>query len=219
MKKLNVYVIIIAFGAILLSSGCTPFTKGKPIPSDLADKYAFLILDIQNDFMSKEGKLPVDPKQSNEIIKIINTLVVYFEQKNIDVVYIVNEFDKSDTIANWFRNNAAIKDTKGAELVSDLKLSTNNRFSKSHPDAFSNVDFDNYLRKKNITKLVIAGVFADQCVLSTVKGGVNRKFDVIVIADAIGAKNDRKREKAIESFKKLGVGVVTSDEIVQEIGR
>lgn len=215
--KLNIFRSIILIICLILLSGCSPYTKGEPIESNLPDKYSFLILDIQNDFMAKDGKLPISPIQSRDIINKINMLLSILTQSEVEVVYIGNEFKKSDTIANWFRNNAAIKGTDGAKLDSNLNIINNNYFSKSSPDAFSNKSFDQYLREQKISKLIIAGVFADQCVLSTVKGGLNRKYEVYVISDAIGAKNDSDIEKAIKAYKKLNAHTVTSEQIINKI--
>jgi nicotinamidase-related amidase len=53
--------------------------------------------------------------------------------------------------------------------------------------------------------------------LSTVKGGQNRKYEVYVISDAIGAKNDNDIEKALKAYKKLNVNTVTSEQIIDKI--
>ena len=208
--------ILLVF-ALVLFSGCSPHTEGEPIETNLPEKFCFLVVDIQNDFMAKDGKLPIEPKQSQNIINTINRLLPVFDKNKIEIIYIGNEFKETDTIANWFRNKAAIEGTEGAKLAPDLNIINNNYFIKSSADAFSNKSFDKYLREKKITKLIISGVFADQCILSTVKGGLNRKYEIYVISDGIGAKNDQNIKKALKAYKKLKVNIITSEQIINKI--
>jgi len=219
MKKRTSGILLMSTVVLLICAGCSPYTKGEAIRADLPEKYALLILDMQNDFLKPDGKLPIDRGQAPKILEAINRLLTYLPGKGIEVVYIGNEFSKSDTVANWFRNKAALQGTEGAELTEDLTLVNNSYFAKNQPDAFSNHAFDQYLRKKKVTKLLIAGVFADQCILSTVKGALQRKYGVYVIADAIGAKTDRDLDKALQKFNSMDVQVVTAEQVIKKIGQ
>ncbi len=207
---------LLIISLLFLLSSCSNYTKGEPIESKLPPKYAFLVIDIQNDFMSNTGKLPIGENQSTNIIKTINKLSPIFNQNKIETIYIENKFKKYDLIANWFRNNAALEGTDGEKLSPDLTIVNDKQFYKSSPDAFSNKIFDKYLRTKKITKLIVAGVFADQCVLSTIQGALNRKYGVYVISDAIGAKNDNDINKALKKYKELNVNIVTSQQITEK---
>ncbi|MBU0485352.1 MAG: cysteine hydrolase [Proteobacteria bacterium] len=202
---------------ISLLPACSPYTKGQPIQKDLPAKFAYLVIDIQEDFMNANGKLPIDQGQSPKIIKNINELLPIFEQQKIEIIYIGNEFNKSETIANWFRNNAAIAGSKGTQLAAGLKVLNHHYFPKNHPDAFSNQEFDQYLRKQNITGIIISGVFADQCVLSTVKGALNREYEVFLISGTLGAKTDENLNNALQKYHKLDVSIFTPEQIVNKI--
>ncbi len=215
--KRNFQILIWLISVVLFVTGCNPYNGGEPIQTGLPDKSAFIILDIQNDFMLPTGRLPIDQGQSSGIIRNINKLTAGFGKNHMDVIYIGNEFKESDTVANWFRNNSAIKGTEGAKLVAELNVINTNYFAKEHPDAFTNKLFDQFLRDRKITKLIIAGVFGDQCVLSTVKAALNRKFEVTIVSDAIGTKTDKKLANILETYKKIGVGVEKTDQLVSRV--
>lgn len=212
--QLSIYMIF-----LVLMTGCIPHTKGNPIESNIPEKYAFLIMDIQKDFMVPEGKLPVDSQQAQTILKTINTLLETVDVKAIEIVYVGNEFSHSDLIGNWFRNHAALKDEEGSQLDSRLKVINNIYFSKDQPDAFSNDDFDQYLRNKKVNKLIIAGVFADQCLLATARGAQQRGYKVIMLSDGVAAKNNENLQEALQKHKEGGTIVMSSEEFLRKLDR
>jgi len=201
-----------------LLHGCTPYTDGEPIKDGQPAKYGLLVLDMQNDFLRPDGKMPIAPGQAAGILNAVNGLLAFVAQNNIEAVYIGNEFNKSDRVANWFRNNAALAGTEGARLVDGLKIINQNYFAKHHPDAFANPDFDRYLREKEITRLAITGVFADQCVMSTVKGALQRGYAVYAVSDGLGAKSDKKLATALDKLADLGVSVLTASQLLDKLG-
>lgn len=208
MKPLPLLVLFLPLA--FLFSGCSPFTGGEAIETDLPPRSALLVIDVQKDFMLPQGKLPIDQAQAGNIIRNLNELLPVVVRHQIDVVYIGNEFKKSATVANWFRNHAAIENSAGAKLAEGLNVVSTNYFAKNRPDAFSNGEFDRFLREKKISKLIISGVFADQCVLATIKGAINRQYEVYALADAIGAKTDKHLARALRKYKQLGVNVLDS---------
>ena len=201
MKKINVPTKTKALKGILflislIFISCAPYTKGPAIKQLTQEKRALLILDFQNDFFKSEAPMPVDSIQGKKAITTINKVLNQESDKYSTIVYVGNEFSKKDYIANWFRNNAAVKGTEGAQLIDELVKNKGPYFSKSSSDAFSNNELDQHLRDQEITELHIAGVFADQCVLSTVKGAVNRGYEVRVIENAIAAKDEERLKQA-----------------------
>ncbi len=212
--KIQLTISLMLLGFLV---GCDAYTKGKPIESNMPEKYAFLIMDVQKDFMTADGKLPVDSQQAQSVLKTINRTVEAVDVSTVEIVYIGNEFSPSDRIANWFRNYAALKGEEGSKLDSRLKVVNNLYFSKNMPDAFSNDAFDQYLRNKKVNKIIVAGVFADQCVLATAKGAVQRGYKVITLSDGIAAKNDKKLIQALQKHKEVGTTVISSAEFIKQL--
>ncbi|MFC1770973.1 cysteine hydrolase family protein [Candidatus Margulisiibacteriota bacterium] len=208
---------IICLMSLIFFSGCITFTKGHLIKANIQGKYAFLVVDIQKDFMQAEGKLPIDSQQAKTILKTINAVVESIDANGFEIVYIGNEFSSSDWIANWLRNHAALKGKEGAKLDPRLNIVNNIYFSKDQPDAFSNDKFDLYLRNKKVNKLIIAGVFAGQCVLATARGALQRGYEVIVLSDGVGAKNDDNLKEALRKHKKDGTVVMSSAKFLESL--
>jgi nicotinamidase-related amidase len=192
-------------------------TKGIPIQENMPAKQALLVIDIQNDFVGPEAKLPVDKAQADLMIQNANLLISEFTDRNSEVVYVVNEFSASDRIANWFRNGAAIEGEPGAELSARIQPAGSARFPKSSSDAFSNASFDAYLRKQRITEVILLGVFADQCVLATAKGAIQRGYSVVTVSDAIASKSDKALSAAIEKHKRTGATVTKTTDLLAQL--
>ncbi len=59
---------------------------------------ALLVVDIQNDFMGQQAKMPIDQLQTDEIIENINKLIERAQQLELSVVYIGNEYKFFDPL-------------------------------------------------------------------------------------------------------------------------
>lgn len=154
------FIWVCFYSLIILLSSCSFATKGDYIGKYHNPGKAFLVLDIQNDFTSQNAKMPVDSAQAEIMIKNVNEILNQSSQMNTIVIYIGNEFEKGNFIANYFRNYAAIKGSPGAELDKRLKVINNNYFSKDEPDAFSSEKLNEFLIANQVDELYICGVFA-----------------------------------------------------------
>lgn len=59
-----------------------------------------------------------------------------------------------------------------------------------------------------IDQLVITGVYADQCVLYTAMGALNRHYQVQFVRNGVGSSSDKAVDKACEAVKARGAEVV-----------
>ena len=175
-------------------------------------KKALLILDIQNDFTGENARLPVEKNQAVEMIKNVNFLIENSENLGLEIVYVGNEYSVFNPL-NIFRNFAAIKNSEGAKLDEKLKIVGKNYFSKTQGNAFSNSSLTEFLRKENIEDVYISGLYAEACVLSSVKGAMKNGFKTSVISDAIATKSESKRKKCLQKYENIGAKVFSSKEI------
>ncbi len=67
--------IDLGFFWIFITS-CNLHTEEKPITAT-QEKTAILVLDIQNDFMTSQGKLPIQESQMKPLLKSLNELIDY----------------------------------------------------------------------------------------------------------------------------------------------
>jgi nicotinamidase-related amidase len=176
---------------------------------------ALFIVDIQNDFTGPHAKMPIDKAQADEIIENINKLIEKTQRLRLTVTYIGNEYSLFDPL-NIFRNFATIKGSEGANLDPKLMVINQNYFTKSKSDAFSNPELIKFLKKNEIGEVLVAGVYAEACILQTIKGAIKNGLHVKVLADGIGTKSQEKRQMCLKRYKEIGAEVVEISQLISQ---
>lgn len=175
-------------------------------------KKAVLVIDIQKDFTGEHAKMPVDKKQTMQMIAHVNRLIDHATAKNLLIIYIGNEYGKLNLL-NVFRNFAAIKNTEGAQQDERLHVINDHYFEKQKGNAFSNAALHAFLQKENISELLITGLYAEHCIYQTIKGALKNKYKTVLLTDCIASKSDDRLASAIDKCLKLGVQKLASVEI------
>jgi nicotinamidase-related amidase len=150
-------------------------------------KKALVVIDIQNDIT----------KNYKEIIDNVNRVMDWAVENEVHVVYI-KHYNLSDGTRTFK------PDTRGSELVSDMKLVSGNIFEKSKGNALTSDDFADFIRKNEISEFYIAGADAIACVKSTVFNMCKENYKVTVLADCITSYDKRKIEEMLNYYEKNG---------------
>lgn len=174
-------------------------------------KTAILIMDVQKDFVGESARMPVAKHQIEPMLDAINS-VIQTPSEHTEVIYIVNHFEKSSWISNFFRRYAAMKGTEGAQLDDRLLVVNEQIFVKKVSDAFSNPDMERFLTDKQVDEIVFTGLYAEGCVYYTACSAIKRGYRVTLLKDAIVGANDAKREKALRKLEKQGATTATAQE-------
>ena len=159
-------------------------------------KKALVIIDIQNDIM----------KNYKEVIGNINTAIDWAVAEEIHVVYIRHENLSEGT--RTFKPN-----TRGFELASDLKLASENIFTKSKGNALTSGEFSAFVRANEIDEFYITGADAVACVKSTVFNLRQEGYNVHVLSDCITSYDKRKIDEMLRYYESKGCEVITLDEM------
>ena len=136
---------------------------------------ALIIIDIQNDIT----------KNYKDIIENINKAIDWAVKNNIHVIYIRHENLSAGT--RTFKPN-----THGSELAPDLKIVTDNIFTKYIGNALSSEEFVNFIRKNEVCDFYIAGADAVACVKSTCYNLCKENYSVNVLSDCITSYDKKK---------------------------
>ena len=189
-------------------------TKGQPIASYENPKTALLVIDVQKTLTDTKSKAALNIIQTDPMIDNINKIIE--ANKNMLVVYITNEFKKG-TIANTIFSRRLEEGSETAKMDPRIKIVSSNRFIKDKGDSFTNPQLDDFLIKNKVNHLIITGVDAQYCVDRTIRGALNRKYNITIISDAIATKNDKKRKAKLEEFRALGVEETSTTELLNNI--
>ena len=160
-------------------------------------KKALVIIDIQNDIT----------KNYKEIIDNINKAIDWAVDNEIHVVYIRHENLSAGT-----RNLKP--NTYGSELASDLKIASNNVFTKYKGSALTSEEFTDYIANNEISDFFITGADAAICVKSTCYNLRKANYEVIVLSDCITSWDKKKIPKMLCYYESQGCKIINLCDLV-----
>lgn len=193
---------------LLTFTGCLA-SEGAPIGPYEQPTTALIVLDLQRDLLEADGRMPVKQSQVQPLLDTATALHAAARAQGLPIIRIENLYTSAD-VGNLFRNGATVRGTPGATWDPRAPIDADAMFEKDAPDAFTNPAFDAALREKQVTHLVITGVFADGCVTWTTRGALNRGYRVTLVRDGVAAGSDQARSSALEALKTEGVTITES---------
>jgi len=162
-------------------------------------KKALIVIDIQNDIT----------KHYRDIIDRLNSAIGWAVDSGMEVVYIQHNNLSAGT--RTFKPG-----TKGAELVPELKVVSDNIFIKSKSNALTSEAFTDYIQAKGINEFFITGADATACVKSTCFNMVKTGYTVHVISDCITSYDLKKLPEMLAYYSDKGCEVKTLAEYQRE---
>lgn len=158
---------------------------------------ALVVIDIQNDIT----------KNYKGIIDNLNDAINWAVNNNVHVVYIRHENLSSGT--RTFKTN-----TRGAELVSDLKIVSDNIFTKYKGNALSSEAFADFINKNAIDEFYITGADAIACVKSTCYNLTKANYKVNVLSDCITSYDKKKIDEMLHYYESKGCKIITLNDLL-----
>jgi nicotinamidase-related amidase len=116
-----------------------------------------------------------------------------------------------------FRTNRTFiaEGTWGARIVDELTpLEPEHIVVKKGYGGFSNTPLDTILRNKGVTTCVVAGVTTGVCVSTTVRGGVEHNYRMILVPDAVAEGRRELSEAEIIILGRAFADLKTVDEVI-----
>lgn len=158
---------------------------------------ALVVIDIQNDIT----------KHYKDIIDNINAAVEWAMSNKMQVVYIKHHNITAGT--RTFK-----PDTKGAELVPELKIVSENIFVKTKSNALTSEAFYEFIKANNISEFYVVGADATACVKSTCYNMTKAGYTVHVISDCVTSYDSKKMNNMLDYYQKKGCEVKTLAEFI-----
>lgn len=161
-------------------------------------KKALVIIDIQNDIT----------KNYKDIIENINKAIDWAVNQQLHVIYIRHE--------NLSAGTRTFKpDTQGAKLVSNLKIVSENIFTKYKGNALTSEAFADYIHKNEISDFYITGADAVACVKSTCYNLRKANYTVNVLSDCITSYDKRKLDEMLKYYESKGCKIISLSALLQ----
>ena len=166
--------------------------------SDVMSNIALVVIDIQNDIT----------KHYRDIIDSINAAIDWAMKQAMTVIYI-----KHNNLSAGTRTFKP--DTKGAELVPELKIVSDHIFVKTKANALTSEAFSEFIRSKDIREFYITGADATGCVKSTCFNMTKAGYTVHVISDCVTSYDLKKMPEMLAYYADKGCEVKTMAEYME----
>ena len=151
---------------------------------------ALVVIDIQNDIT----------KHYRDIIDRLNAAIEWAAESGMEIVYIQHNNLSPGT--RTFKPN-----TKGAELVPELKIVSEHIFVKTKANALTSEEFSEFIRSKDIREFYMTGADATACVKSTCFNMIKAGYAVHVISDCVTSYDLKKMPEMLAYYMKNGCEV------------
>ena len=158
---------------------------------------ALVVIDLQNDIT----------KNYREIIDTVNLAIDRAVSNNMDVVYI-----RHNNLSDGTRTFKP--ETRGAELVPELKIVSDYIFTKTKSNALTSEEFAAFINAHNITEFFIAGADATACIKSTCYNMSKAGYAVHVLSDCITSYDKKKLPEMLEYYESKGCTVNKLSEVM-----
>jgi len=174
-------------------------------------KTAIGIVDAQKDFMESTGALSVT--NAHSIKHVIREVIRFGRDRGIEVYYTEDEHDGSEP--EMICNGGpfpfhCMANTNGQKIINEaVPVKGEQVFKKKCYDVFDpklgNPDITEWLKKKKITEVYLAGVATDYCVKAHALGLRKLGINVYVFQDAVKGVDEVTTNDAIAEMKTAGV--------------
>ena len=199
-------------------------------------KSALIIADMQNDFLHRDGNFSHIAREHPEFsidmpfligtIPNVKRLADAFRTAGRPVVYLalVLKPDYSDAAFPYWRvgiepgsgnRTHCVEGTWGAQIIDDLKPQEGEHLViKKGFGGFSNTPLDTVLRNMGVSTCIVSGVTTCVCVSTTVRGGVEHNYRMIVVSDAVAEVDRATHEAELKTMARIFADVKTTDEVI-----
>ena len=171
---------------------------------------AFVVVDMQNDFVKEGGTLVVPDAEAT--IPAIETLLKLARDSGMKVVY--SQDTHADGDPEWEIWPEHVREGSwGWEIVEELASREDELVvRKVRYDAFYGTHLDHFLRLWKVDTLIICGTVANICVHYTAASAALRWYEVIVPRDATSALDPFDLESSLRQTAFLFAGKITESE-------
>lgn len=171
-------------------------------------KYALLIIDMLNEYVSPNGKIYCEKAAS--IIPNILVLKRVIKEAGGTCIYVNTSHigDGDPEIQKWGQH--AMRGTWGAEVFTDLEPDKDDLIvNKRTYDGFYNTELELTLRSCQITDVIVTGIHTHVCVMQTALGAFYRGFSVTALEDCMTTGHQDNHDTRLR-FYRSHIGTLTN---------
>jgi nicotinamidase-related amidase len=184
------------------------------------DNKAVIIIDLLNDFVTGDLK----GERAECIIPNLKKLIEVARKHNIPVIYSNDAHfpEDAEVIQKWGKH--AIKGTKGAEVIPQLKPTEKDYIvEKRTYSGFYETGLDSLLRSlyrgEGVKTVILGGLHTNICVRHTAADAFFRGYKIIIAKDGVEAFAQEDHEQGLKYLEDVyNAKIMAVDEIIKEFG-
>ncbi len=172
-------------------------------------KEALLIIDMLNDFVLKGA--PLEVPETRKVIPAIKGEIEKARREGRTIIYICDAYAPDDKeFARFGWPVHAVKDTKGAEVIAELRPQANDIvIEKTTYSGFYNTKLDETLKMLNVDSLKLTGCVTHICIMFTASDAVLRNYKVAVVENGVAGLAKEDHNAALRIMKNvMGVNII-----------
>jgi nicotinamidase-related amidase len=179
---------------------------------------ALLVVDMQNDFLKREGKYYVHPGRT--FIPKVRHILEAAREKGIPVIFTQDNQVDDPKYSNDLKKNGThcIEGTWGWKIVDELSPKKDEKVVKKREySGFYGTSMDRILKERGIKDLIIVGATTNCCVRATVQDAFERGYSVTVPRDCVVSPTKKQNEVNLNDIGIFYGDVVSSEEAIAKI--
>lgn len=205
-------------------------TRKKELPRLNAEESCFVIVDMQNDFVSPKGYFGSVVNQNltpvQESVPRIANFLNYCREYNVPRVHVqvlhpdytsglnwkgrIGELDHSPTIC--------VPGTWGAQIVPELRPQEGEPIvTKRRYDAFLDTDLIVILRALRTKNVLLAGTKTNVCIETTARHSFCNDFTTVTLSDCVSTPDAGLQEASLWNLGTYFGYVATSDQVKRNL--
>jgi nicotinamidase-related amidase len=200
-------------------------------PDDIqldGDRTALLVIDIQNTYLEvaddeheAERWAPFRARMNNTVIPNTAKLIGACRARGVEVIFAriacLTRDGRDRSLSQkkpGFNYLLLPKDRADSQMVPELTPGEDDIVVlKTTDSALTGTNLRLLLRNMEISDVIVAGIFTDQCISSTVRSLADESFGVVVVEDCCAAATDELHLNELTSINMIYCHVVQSEDI------
>lgn len=202
-----------------------------PHPQDIVlapAQTVILIVDIQNVYLQPSEDeheaarwQPFYQRMNEQVIPTTAAIIADARARSVEVIYAriacLKQDGRDRSLSQkkpGFNYLLMPQNTWQSQIVDALKPAADDIVvTKTTDSALTGTNLRLILANMGIRHVIVAGIFTDQCISSTVRSLADESFDVVVLEDCCAAATDDIHRSALESINMIYCQVVNSADL------
>jgi len=175
---------------------------------------AIIVVDMLNDFVTGALKCERGLAIIPQTAKFLDAARLY----GVPVIFSNDSHLKGIDHELKLWGDHAIRGTKGAEVIPELKLSSKDYVvDKRRYSGFFHTDLDLLLRELGVDTVIMTGLHTHMCVRHTSADAYQLGYNIIVASDCTNSFTEEDYSNGLKYLKDVyGAEILTSDEIIEK---